>query len=77
MKLPTLLLFLLSYSVSALSAPAEEIQLQIDLDRTAFFVGEPVFTRLGFAMHRLLSSFWSGSMSRIFKWILFASKSFG
>lgn len=50
MKLPTLLLFLLSYSVSAsvpaLSAPSEEIQLQIDLDRTAFFVGEPVFYKV-------------------------------
>jgi len=46
MKLPTLLLFLLSYSVSALSAPAEEIQLQTYLDRTAFFVGEPVFYKV-------------------------------
>jgi len=50
MKLPTLLLFLLSYSVSAsvsaLSAPGEEIQLQTSLDRTAFFVGEPVFYKV-------------------------------
>ncbi len=46
MKLPTLLLFLLSHSVAALSAPAEEIQLQTYLDRTAFFVGEPVFYKV-------------------------------